>query len=95
MKRILPQFIYEVEVPHGKHVWIDYNRCVQCGCCYQTCPMNVFEKAENGIRVKSDDDCVHCNLCLKNCKVGAVGIQHTKKELMGIVKKNAWRKQLD
>lgn len=94
VRRLLPQFTYEVNVPEGKHVWIDTARCVQCGCCYTICPMNVFEKQGASIQVKSEEDCVHCNLCLKNCKCGAIGIKHTKRELIGIAKKHAWRKSL-
>jgi dihydroorotate dehydrogenase len=26
------------EVPAGKHVWIDYDRCVHCGACVSVCP---------------------------------------------------------
>lgn len=94
VKRILPQFVYEVDVPEGRHVWIDFNRCVYCGCCEMICPMSVFEKLGDHIQVKVDDDCVNCNLCLKNCEVGAIGIKHTRRELIGIVKKHAWRKGL-
>lgn len=94
VKRILPQYHKRVEVPDGKHVGIDKKACISCGACIKVCPMKVLKKTDEGVMVQNDEDCIHCNLCLNNCKEGAITVVHTKRELIGIAKKHAWRTSL-
>jgi ferredoxin len=94
VKKILPQYDSKVTVPGGKHIGIDRNACSGCGVCAKVCPMKVLEVIEGSIVIHNEEDCIHCNLCMKNCKEGAIAVVHTKKELIGIAKKHAWRKSL-
>ena len=46
---------------------IDYQKCNDCGLCYDVCPMAVFGKFGGRVYVKYADDCQCCNLCNVAC----------------------------
>ncbi len=50
---------------------IDYNKCKDCGLCYEVCPTDVFGKFANKVYVKYPEDCQCCNLCNVACPVDA------------------------
>lgn len=53
---------------------IDYERCTNCGICYETCPMDVFQRVGGVIYVAHPKDCMVCYLCDIDCPEDALVI---------------------
>lgn len=50
-------------------------RCIDCGICYQICPMDVFGRIGKLVYVAYPEDCMCCFLCEIDCpKEGAIRI---------------------
>ena len=61
-------------------VTIDRQKCggiKDCGQCIRVCPVNIFEKKADWpvVIVENLDECTLCNLCLNECKPGAIEIK--------------------
>lgn len=50
---------------------IDYERCNNCGQCYDVCPTDVFGIFANKVYLKYPEDCQCCNLCNVVCAFDA------------------------
>lgn len=53
---------------------IDYNKCSDCGVCYEVCPMDVFRMVGKTVYIAYREDCMTCYLCDTYCVKGAVQV---------------------
>ncbi len=53
---------------------IDTDKCIGCGTCVATCPMDVFRMntKTNKSSITYQEDCQICHLCKVYCPVGDV-----------------------
>lgn len=72
----------------GRRAYIDYEKCRECGKCYEACPYNAItstirpcKKACNVDAITMDEDnkavidsskCINCGACSKECPFGAI-----------------------
>ena len=47
------------------------DRCVSCGVCYNSCPVDAVVKNENKYSIVQEE-CVDCGTCKRICKAEAV-----------------------
>lgn len=59
---------------------IDYNKCNDCGLCYDICPPDVFGIFGGKIYVKYPEDCQSCNLCNVVCPYDACLVDDLRPE---------------
>jgi len=59
---------------------IDYNLCITCRTCVETCPMDVLrmDKKTNRPIIRYPEDCMICKLCLIYCPKDAITISPFK-----------------
>lgn len=52
---------------------VSLSRCVRCDLCFGVCPMDVFDRAEDGLPVIARKaDCQTCFLCEAHCPTDAL-----------------------
>ena len=56
-------------------VEIDLEKCNGCQTCVSVCPMQVFEKDGEKVKVAKPDSCIGCRACEVQCPVGAITIK--------------------
>jgi len=49
---------------------VDFSKCMHCGACVGTCPVNAIYL--NEVTLEFNDDCIHCNLCVMVCPMAAL-----------------------
>ncbi|MDL2313756.1 ferredoxin family protein [Desulfovibrio sp. OttesenSCG-928-C14] len=54
---------------------IDKTRCVNCGFCYEICPVHIFGKKDGEIVVAHGEECWHCNSCRMDCPHDAIRLR--------------------
>ena len=68
-------------------VLIDQKQCTQCGKCVRNCPVQHFEKHDDGtILTKGILSCIHCFNCVTGCPVKVISLSgdlEKAKEFMG------------
>lgn len=59
---------------------INEEKCIGCGTCVETCPMDVFrmEKDTKKSAITYQEDCQICHLCRIYCPVDAITITPAK-----------------
>ena len=59
---------------------IDTDKCIGCGTCVATCPMDVFrmDEAAGKSTIAYQEDCQICHLCRMYCPVDAITISPEK-----------------
>jgi NAD-dependent dihydropyrimidine dehydrogenase PreA subunit len=59
---------------------IDTNKCIGCGTCVATCPMDVLRMDEKSGKssIVYHEECQICRLCVKFCPVGALTVTDSK-----------------
>jgi len=55
---------------------VDITRCMHCGACVGSCPVNAIYL--NEVLLEFNDDCNLCKRCIKVCPVGAIGLVEGK-----------------
>jgi NAD-dependent dihydropyrimidine dehydrogenase PreA subunit len=57
----------------GWYPVIDYEKCTECGVCFEKCPYGVYVLVENKPVVMEPENCIHgCRGCQKLCPAGAI-----------------------
>lgn len=46
---------------------IDYEVCSDCGECYDTCPLDVYDRVGSKYYIAHREDCMACFLCEIDC----------------------------
>ena len=49
---------------------VDITKCMHCGACVGSCPVNAIYLKE--VVLEFNDDCTMCKRCIKVCPVGAI-----------------------
>ena len=59
---------------------VNIEKCIGCGTCVATCPMDVFrmDKRTNKSKITYQEDCQICHLCRIYCPVDAIAIKPAK-----------------
>lgn len=52
---------------------IDTEKCVGCGACTGTCPVEVLEMKDNKVVYKGEG-CIDCGACVSSCPVEALSL---------------------
>lgn len=54
-------------------LFIDANKCTNCGVCTSVCPAKIFAKSENGVFINKcrEKFCMNCGDCISVCPTGA------------------------
>ncbi len=55
---------------------IDYEKCTECGQCYEVCPMDCFGNFASRVFVKYPEDCMTCFQCSLVCPAEACIVDH-------------------
>ncbi|NHJ23880.1 MAG: 4Fe-4S dicluster domain-containing protein [Candidatus Lokiarchaeota archaeon] len=55
----------------GMKIKIDYEKCVGCGTCVETCPFK-FRKVVDGKAAVDPNQCIGCGRCINVCPNGAI-----------------------
>jgi len=61
----------------GKKYFINADRCIKCGKCFDVCQFGAVEKNNSGFAIKGQD-CEGCGVCALVCPVGCIGTQPAK-----------------
>ncbi|MFH1642333.1 MAG: 4Fe-4S binding protein [Nanoarchaeota archaeon] len=54
---------------------IDKDKCTDCGSCIEACPVDVFAKKANDVKVVKADDCIGCQACAAVCPDKAIIVE--------------------
>jgi 2-oxoglutarate ferredoxin oxidoreductase subunit delta len=53
---------------------IDYEKCTNCGVCIEICPMDVFAKKDEKVKVNNPKECIGCRACETQCPNSAIKV---------------------
>lgn len=59
----------------GKELVIQKSWCKKCGICVEFCPKNILDLDEEGVYVKSKEECILCGLCELRCPDYAIYVE--------------------
>jgi ferredoxin len=66
----------ELEIEIESYDIIDFEKCIECGKCFQICPQScIFDVLSINL-----DKCNFCGKCVDNCEAGAIDLYRTKVE---------------
>jgi len=51
---------------------IDYDKCNDCGICYDICPLDVYRRVGRTHYIAYQRDCMTCFLCELECPTNAI-----------------------
>jgi len=57
---------------------IDYEKCIDCGRCYEVCPVDVLGRFASKVHIKYPLDCISCFQCVFACETDAVEVDHLR-----------------
>lgn len=58
--------------PNFINVYINAAKCVGCGMCIKSCPVDCIEGLPGYIHMIEDIDCTKCGKCIEVCEAGAI-----------------------
>lgn len=61
---------------------LDYEKCNDCGLCYEICPMDVFRRLGKTVYVAYPRDCMACFLCEMECPTEAIFVSSRRAKLI-------------
>ena len=53
---------------------IDYDVCVSCGACAETCPVGAIAEVDGQMTI-DEEACVSCGACESGCPVEAIAVE--------------------
>jgi len=54
---------------------IDKNKCIACGACVSTCPVNAISFEEDGKPQIDKNKCIKCGSCVVICPTQAIKVE--------------------
>jgi ferredoxin len=78
MEQLFAKFdaLEQAFLPPGMIIYIDPEKCIQCGLCAEVCPFGLPQKTETGkYAVLEQKRCVECSACSRNCPTHAILIE--------------------
>lgn len=51
---------------------VDYQKCIKCGICIESCPSCILSMGDNGPECNFDRGCMSCGHCVAICPTGAL-----------------------
>lgn len=63
-------------------VYIDGDRCIDCGICQKECPYGVYEYKDGFLKVNAEENCVNCQRCVSCCPKSAITIDENKNKMV-------------
>lgn len=54
---------------------IDESKCISCGACIGSCPVQAIDFNENGKAQINEEKCIKCGTCASICPVQAIEIK--------------------
>ncbi|MGI5936578.1 MAG: 4Fe-4S dicluster domain-containing protein [Oscillospiraceae bacterium] len=63
---------------------IDEKRCIGCGSCVKSCPMDVIrmDRAEKKAKIVYPQECMCCAGCEMDCPAGAIYVSPEKHDIV-------------
>lgn len=84
------------------HVYIDYDKCMECGMCAKACPYNAITESirpcirtcpvdaismdEYGLCVIDEKKCIQCGMCTHGCPFDAIGVKSFMVDVINMIK---------
>ncbi|MEW5912816.1 MAG: FAD-dependent oxidoreductase [Thermodesulfobacteriota bacterium] len=59
----------------GTVAFIDQNKCVGCGVCWEICPFKAITQDNKGLAVVNEALCKGCGTCVASCRSGAPNLR--------------------
>jgi heterodisulfide reductase subunit A len=59
----------------GTVAFVDQNKCVGCGVCWNVCPFQAIDQQENGLARVNEALCKGCGNCATSCRSGAANLR--------------------
>lgn len=77
----LPQFLIKPFIFMGKHFFsskpvVQYNKCIGCGKCAESCPSKTIYIIDKKAKINYDK-CIKCYCCHEMCPVKAIDVKRT------------------
>ena len=54
------------------HPVLDYELCICCGICVETCTQGVLDIVDDVAEVVDEDACIACGDCVEACPAGCI-----------------------